>query len=71
MNISPGIIEVRKHILGGLYSGAYIRRAFCVSVQVSRPKNSLLYIATIGKKGVALGQNHLYYAFKPIYNRPN
>ena len=37
-NISPGLIEVRKHILGGLYSGgayirgAYIRRAFCVSV---------------------------------------
>ena len=39
-NISPGLIEVRKHFLGGLYSGglifggAYIRRAFCVSVRV-------------------------------------
>ena len=25
-NISPGLIEVRKHFLVGLYSGAYIRR---------------------------------------------
>ena len=51
-NISPGLIEARKHFLGGLYSGgAYIRRAFCVSVRVSRPQNSLLYIAIIGKKG--------------------
>ena len=66
-NISPGLIEVRKHFLGGLYSGgAYIRRAFCVSVRVSRPQNSLLYIAIIGKKGVSLGQNHLYFALKPI-----
>ena len=33
-NISPGLIEVRKHILGGLYfflGWAYILRAFCVS----------------------------------------
>ena len=42
-NVSPGLIEVFKHFLGGLYSGglifggAYIRRAFCVSVRVSRP----------------------------------
>ena len=55
-NISPGLIEVRKHFLGGLYSGglifggAYIRRAFCVSVRVSRPQNSLLHIAILGKK---------------------
>ena len=42
-NISPGFIEVRKHFLGDFYSGglifgggAYIRRAFCVSVGVSR-----------------------------------
>ena len=39
-NVSPGLIEVFKHFLGGLYSGglifggAYIRRAFCVSVRV-------------------------------------
>ena len=71
-NISPGLIEVRKHFLGGLYSGglifrrAYIRRAFFVSVRVSRPQNSLLYIAIIGKKGVTLGQNHLYFALKAI-----
>ena len=43
LNVSPGPIEVFKHFLGGLYSGglifggAYIRRAFCVSVRVSRP----------------------------------
>ena len=58
-NISPGLIEVLKHFLGGLYSGrltfggAYIRRAFCVSVRVSRPRNSLLYITVVGKKGVS------------------
>ena len=55
-------------IFGGLIfgGGAYIQRAFCVNVQVSRPQNSLLYIAMIGKKGVSLGQNHLYFALKPI-----
>ena len=42
-NVSPGLIKVSKHFLVGLYSGglifggAYIRRAFCVSVRVSRP----------------------------------
>ena len=37
-NISPELINICKHFLGGLYSegGAYIRRAFCVSVWVSR-----------------------------------
>ena len=66
-NISPGSIEVRKHFFGGLiFGGAYIRRAFCVSVRVSRPQNSLLYIAIIGKKGVSLGQNYLYFVLKPI-----
>ena len=41
-NISHGLIEIRKHFLGGLHSGvlvfrgAYIRRAFCVSIFVSR-----------------------------------
>ena len=71
-NISPGLVKVRKHFLGGLYSrglilgGAYIRKAFCVSVRVSSPQNSLLCIAIIGKKGVSLGQNHLYFALKPI-----
>ena len=41
LNISPGLIEVRKPFLGGLYSGeglifggAYIRRAFYVSIRV-------------------------------------
>ena len=66
-NMSPGLIEVRKHFLGGLYwGGAYIWRAFCVSVRLSRRQNSLLYIAIIGKKGFSLGQNHLYFALKPI-----
>ena len=71
-NVSPGLIEVFKHFLGGLYSGglifggAYIRRAFCVSVRVSRPQYSLLYIAIRGKKGVSLGQNHIYFVLKPI-----
>ena len=71
-NISPGLINIRKHIVGGLYSwglysgGAYIRRAFCVSVRVSRPQNSLLYIAIVGKKGGSVGQNHHYFAYKPI-----
>ena len=56
LNISPGLIEFRKHFSGGLYlggayiRGAYILRAFCVSVRVSRPQNSLLYIANKGKK---------------------
>ena len=71
-NVSPGLIEVFKHFLGGLHSGgpifggAYIRRAFCVSVRVSRPQYSLLYIAIRGKKGVSLGQNHIYFVLKPI-----
>ena len=70
-NVSPRLIEVFKHFLGGLYSGglmfggAYIRRAFCVSVRVSIPQNSLLYIAIIGKN-VFLGQNNVYFALKPI-----
>ena len=38
----------------------------CLSVRVSRPQNSLLYIAIIDQKGVFLGQNHLYFASKPI-----
>ena len=60
------LIEVRKHFFGAYIRGAYIRRAFCVSVRVSRPQNSLLYIAIIGKKDVSLGQNHLYFSLKPI-----
>ena len=34
LNMSPGLIEVSKNILGWLIfgGGAYIRRAFCVSV---------------------------------------
>ena len=31
INISPGLIFVRKHFLVGLYMGAYIRTRFCVS----------------------------------------
>ena len=64
-NISPGLIEVCKHFLGVYIRGAYIqgeayiRRAFCVSVPVSRPQSSLLHIAIIGK-------NHLDFALKPI-----
>ena len=55
------------YIRKGLNSGrAYIRRAFCVSVRVSRPQNLLLYIAIIGKKGVSLGQSRLLFALKPI-----
>ena len=49
-----------------IFGGAYIRRAFCVSVRVSRPQNSLLHIAIVGKKGVSLDQNNLYFALKPI-----
>ena len=49
-NISPGLIEVRKHILGGLYSGAYIRRAFCVSVRVSRPQIHCYISLLLAKK---------------------
>ena len=39
----PLAYNFRKHYLGGLHAGglifgaAYIRRAFCVSVRVSRP----------------------------------
>ena len=71
-NINPRLIEVRKHFFRacnrGAYIrwGAYIRRAFCVSVRVLRPQNASLYIAIIGKKGVSLGQKHLYFALKPI-----
>ena len=64
-NISPGLIDVLKHFGGLAFGGAYILRVFCVSVRVSRPQNSLLYIAIIGKNGVSLGQNHLYFALKP------
>ena len=60
-NVSPGLIKVRKHFLGGLYS-----EGICVSVRVSRPQNSLLYIIIIGKKDVSLGPNHIYFALKPI-----
>ena len=48
-NISPGLIELHKHILGadilgGLYSGGtYIRRENWVSISVPRRKNLLLY----------------------------
>ena len=66
-NISPEVIEVRKPFWGGLYSrGAYIRRAFCVSVRVSRPQNSFIIYRCYRQKGVSLGQNHLYCAVKPI-----
>ena len=55
-------------IFGGLIfgGGAYIQRAFCVNVQVSRPQNSLLHITIIGKKGVSFSQNHLYFALTPM-----
>ena len=51
-NISPGLIKVRKPFFGGLYSGglmfggAYIRKAFCVSMFVS----SLVKAITISMK---------------------
>ena len=51
---------------GAYIRGAYIRRAFCVSVRVSRPYKSLFYIAILGKKGVSLSQNRFYFALKPI-----
>ena len=42
--IGPGLVEIRKHFLGGLYlrglifgGGGYIRRALCVNVRGSRP----------------------------------
>ena len=47
-NVSPGLIKVFKHFLVGLYSGglifggAYIRRAFCVSIFVSRLVKSII-----------------------------
>ena len=38
-NISPGLIEVRKHFLGGLYSEEWpiFGGHFVLSVRVSRP----------------------------------
>ena len=66
LNISPRLREIRKHFWGAYIRGTYIRRAFFVGVRVSRRQNSLLYIAIIGKKGVSLGQNYLYFASKPI-----
>ena len=36
-NVSPGLIEVLSTFWGAYIRGAYIRRAFCVSVRVSRP----------------------------------
>ena len=52
-NISPGLIEVLKHFLEGLYSGglilgeAYIRRAFCVSKCVLKTFKIYHYINEI------------------------
>ena len=60
-------IDIFDHIFGAyILGGAYIRRAICVNFRVSRPQNSLLYIAIVGKKGVSLGQNYLYFAVYPI-----
>ena len=48
-NINSGLIEVRKHILGGLYSGglylggAYIRRAFCECLSIKTLKFTVIY----------------------------
>ena len=57
----PGLIfRGGAYIQRAYIRGAYSRREFCVSVRVSRPQNSLLYIAIIGKKGVSLGQNHFF-----------
>ena len=43
-NISPELIEIFRHILGGIYSGrAYIRRVFCVSICVFKTWNLLSY----------------------------
>ena len=46
-HISPGLVDSFKHILGGLYSrgaviqGAYIRKAFCVSICVFKTLKSI------------------------------
>ena len=63
-NISPGLMEVCKHFLGGLYSRGLIFGGHFVLVP--EYQDLLLYIAITGKKGVSLGQNHLYFALNPI-----
>ena len=41
-NVSPGLRDIFKHILGGLYSGgAYTRREFCVSICIFKTLKSL------------------------------
>ena len=64
-NISPGLIEVRKHFLWGLYSGGLIFEGLIFGghfVLVSEYQD----LEIIDKKGVSLHQNHLYFALKPI-----
>ena len=58
-NISPGLIAIRKHILGGLYSeGLIFGRACCVSIFVSRLAK---YIISLPFKSVFLpGSQYLF-----------
>ena len=61
MNISPGLIEVRKHILEGLIFGGH----FVLVSEYQDFKIHCIY-PYYRQKGVSLGQNHLYIALKPI-----
>ena len=46
-NISPGLIEVRKHILGGLYSGGLIFGGHFVLVSEYQDLKSHCYISIL------------------------
>ena len=76
LNISPGLINICKHFLEGLYTGGFINGRLIfgghfVLVSGYQDLNLWLYVEIIDNKGVSLGQNHFYFALKPIQNRPD
>ena len=80
LNISPGLINVCKHFFqrglyffggglifrGGLYSDGIV--CWCLSIKTLK---FIIIYRHYSKKGVSLGQNHLYFALKSMYIHPN
>ena len=60
-------MHIFKHIFrwGLIFGGHIFGGHFVLVSEYQDLKNSSLYIAIFGKKGVSVGQNHLYFALKP------
>ena len=69
--ISPGLINIRKHFLGGLYSKGIISGGYFVLVSKYQTLKFIVIYSYHCQKGVALVKNHLYFALKPTWNHPN